>query len=127
GGDTATTVHTIGVTVNAVADAPNLTVSDASGNEDSAIPLSISSSLTDTDGSENLSITVSGIPSGASLDNTAHNVPAIVGGSVTLSAAQLAGLSITPPSNSDADFTLTVTAKSTETNGGDTATTVHTI
>src|SRR5262245_65773638 len=43
GGDTETTVDTIDVTVTAVADAPNLTVADASGNEDTAIPLSIRS------------------------------------------------------------------------------------
>src|SRR5207344_1958994 len=105
---TASSTHTIAVTVNAVADAPTLTVADASGNEDTAIPLSISSALTDTDGSESLAITITGIPAGASLDNTAHNVPAIVGGSVTLTSAQLAGLAITPPANSGTDFTLTV-------------------
>ena len=37
----------------------------AAGNEDGAIPLSIGSSLTDTDSSESLSITISGVPSGA--------------------------------------------------------------
>ena len=55
--------ETIDVTVDAVADAPTLTVADATGNEDSAIALSIASSLTDTDGSESLSdITISGLP-----------------------------------------------------------------
>ena len=39
----------------------------ASGNEDTAIALSISSALTDTDGSETLSITISGVPAGATL------------------------------------------------------------
>jgi VCBS repeat-containing protein len=42
---------------------------------------------------------------------------------VTLAPAQLAGLTITPPLNSDADFDLTVTAKSTEGENGDTAST----
>src|SRR5258708_26045854 len=49
--------------------------------------------------------------------------------STTLSRS-LAGLSIKPPANSDADFNLTVTATSTEAGpsapGQDTASTVHT-
>src|SRR3712207_8346389 len=40
-----------------VADAPTLVVSNASGNEDAAIPLSITPALVDEDGSETLSIT----------------------------------------------------------------------
>src|SRR5207302_1804201 len=96
---TASTAHDILVTVNAVADAPTLTVADATGNEDAAIALSISSALTDTDGSESLSITISGVPTGASLNHGIDNG----GGSWTLTPAQLAGLTITPPANSDAD------------------------
>ncbi|HUT51391.1 MAG TPA: hypothetical protein VM325_18830, partial [Alphaproteobacteria bacterium] len=123
GGDTATTVDTIDVTVDAVADAPTLTVADTSGNEDTAIPISISSALTDTDGSETLAVTVSGVPAGASLSAGTDQG----GGVWTLTPAQLAGLTITPPADSDVDFTLTVTATATETDGGDTATTVDTI
>ena len=48
GGDTATTSGSILVTVNAVADAPTLAVAAASGDEDTAIPLSISAALADT-------------------------------------------------------------------------------
>ncbi|WP_199237634.1 hypothetical protein, partial [Azospirillum sp. TSH64] len=51
----------------------------------------------------------SGIPAGASLSNTAGNTLTISNGSITLTPDQLAGLKITPPSNSDDDFTLTVT------------------
>ena len=121
GADTATTVDTIDVTVDPVADAPTLTVSDATGNEDSAIALSIASALTDTDGSESLAVTVAGVPIGATLSAGADQG----GGVWTLTPAQLAGLTVTPPSDSDVDFTLTVT--STSTDGADTATTVDTI
>ena len=114
-------VATVTITVNAVADAPTLTVAAASGDEDTAIPLSISSALTDTDGSEALSITISGVPTGAALSAGTDNGD----GSWTLTSAQLAGLTITPPANSDADFSLTVTATSTD--GGDTESTVDTI
>jgi hypothetical protein len=96
-------------------------VADTSGDEDTAIALSIASALTDTDGSESLAITISGVPSGASLSAGTD-----AGGGVwTLTPAQLAGLTITPPADSDADFTLTVTA--TATDGADTSTTVDTI
>ena len=69
---------------------------------------------------ESLAVTVSGVPSGASLSAGSDQ-----GGVWTLTPAQLAGLTITPPSNDSSDFTLTVTATSTD--GSDTATTVDTI
>ncbi|WP_199235351.1 hypothetical protein, partial [Azospirillum sp. TSA6c] len=106
----ATTSQTLHVTVDPVTDTPTLSVTAASGNEDTAIPLTITPALTDLDGSEALTITISGIPTGASLSNTAGNTLTISNGSITLTPDQLAGLKITPPLNSDADFTLTVTA-----------------
>jgi len=102
----------------ATADAPTLTANDVSGDEDSAIALDITSALTDS--SETLSITVSGVPTGATLSAGTDNGD----GSWTLTPAQLSGLTLTPPSDSDADFTLTVTATSTD--GSDTAQTVDT-
>ena len=57
------------IIVDAVADAPTLTASNASGEEGTSINLNVSAGLTDTDGSESLSkITISGIPNGASLN-----------------------------------------------------------
>ena len=106
----AFTTGTIKVTVNAVADAPTLTLADASGDEDTAIPLGIAGTLADTDGSETLSVLVSGVPSDATLSAGTKNLD----GTWTLTSAQLAGLTITPPSNSDADFTLTVKATAAE-------------
>ncbi|MFZ9001846.1 MAG: hypothetical protein ACO20H_11120 [Bacteriovoracaceae bacterium] len=111
GGDTAVTSGVINVSVAPDADAPTLIISDAAGDEDSAIPLSISSELTDS--SELLSINISDIPEGATLSAGTPNSD----GSYTLTPAQLDGLTITPPENSDEDFTLNITAISTESDG----------
>ena len=107
------------MSVAADADAPTLTVSDASGTEDQAIALDITSALSDA--SETLSITISGVPAGASLSAGTDNGD----GSWTLETGDLAGLSITPAADSDADFTLSVTATSTD--GSDTASTLGSI
>ncbi|MBF0193452.1 MAG: hypothetical protein HQL71_02800, partial [Magnetococcales bacterium] len=119
----STVTGVINVSVAADADAPTLTLESASGVEDSAISLDIASGLTDTDGSESLSITIEGVPTGATLSNGTNNGD----GTWTLGAEDLADLSVTPANNSDEDFTLTVTASSTEANGGDTAFTTQTI
>ena len=117
GTDTASTTASLAVTVAAVADTPTLTAASASGDEDTAIALEIAATLPDEDGSEVLSVTISGIPDGASLSAGTVNPD----GSVTLTPDQLAGLTITPPEDSDVDSTLEVTA--TVIDGDDTATT----
>ena len=111
-----------GVTVTGVADSPTVTVQNATGNEDAAIPLNLQTALTDTDGSESITaITITGIPNGATLTGGTNNgAITVTNGSATLTPAQLTNLKITPPANSDADFTLKVTATSAE--GGTTAT-----
>ncbi len=120
----ASTSATIDVQVDAVADAPTLNVtSAATGDEDSSIALSISSSLVDGDNSESLLIEISGVPTGASLSAGTDNG----GGSWTLTPAELSGLTITPPAHSDAEFQLTVTATASETNPTSDNTTVTTL
>ena len=90
-------------------------MSDAAGFEDGAIPLRIGAAVTDTDGSEAITdITVSGVPEGAVLSAGTDNGD----GTWTLSRVQLTGLTITPPPDSGADFTLTVSATATEAAGG---------
>src|SRR6185437_7897493 len=117
-GGSATTTTTLSVTVNAVADAPVVTVTPAVGNEDTAIALNIGAALADTDGSESITnITISGVPNGATLSAGTNNG----NGTWTLTPAQLSGLSITPAANSDVDFNLTVSATSTEAIGGSSA------
>ncbi len=106
---------------------PNLEVEDASGYEDNAIPLNIDASLSDTDGSETMSITISDIPEGATLTDGDGNEITVTDGSADLSADQLEGLSITPPTDSDLDFDLSVSVTSTETNTGETSTVDATI
>jgi hypothetical protein len=72
---------------------PNLSVSNATGNEDTAIPLTINSALNDLDGSETLTITITGVPAGATLSTGTDNG----GGNWSLTQGQLAGLTLTPP------------------------------
>ncbi|HEY9079783.1 DUF4114 domain-containing protein [Magnetovibrio sp.] len=84
--------------------------------------LDITSSLNDTDGSETLSILVSGVPSGAELSAGTDNGD----GTWTLSTDQLSGLTVTVPENVSGDLDLTVTATATEPNG-DTASVSQTV
>ena len=106
-----------------VADVPTVTVSNATGGEDTPIPLNIIVALEDTDGSESITdITVSGVPTGAQLSAGTDNQD----GTWTLTPSDLLGLTVTPPADSNADFSLTVSATSTE-NDGDEATTVATL
>ena len=122
-GDTASVSTSVGIDGDDEAEAPELEVSAAEGNEDNAIGLDISAALTDTDGSETLSITISGMPNGAELSAGTDNGD----GSWTLTPEQLVGLTVTPPEDSDADFTLSVEATSVEQSTGDTAVTTGTI
>ena len=126
-GDTSTTTGTIDVSVAADADAPTLDLDStvagdqstgaAGGLEDEPIDLDIASALTDTDGSEALSITIEGVPAGATLNYGTFDPQT---GNWTLAESDLAGLQVNPAPNSNDDFTLRVTATSTEADGGDT-------
>ena len=93
---------------------PALTVNDATGLANAAIPLNISVDFADSDGNDIRTILISGLPSGATLSAGTNNN----NGSYTLTPAQLTGLTVTP--TTDADFILTVTATASET-AGDTA------
>ncbi|WP_430471017.1 beta strand repeat-containing protein [Thalassospira lucentensis] len=115
GEDVATTSGSITVDVAGVADAPTLDVADASGSEDSAIALDIDAGLTDS--SETLTVTISGVPDGASLSAGTDNGD----GTWTLSSTDLEGLSITPADDFSGSFDLGVTAQSAD--GEDVATT----
>ncbi|MBF0171114.1 MAG: hypothetical protein HQK87_08510, partial [Nitrospinae bacterium] len=123
GGDSREALQTIRVVVEADADGPRLDLANISGVEDRAIPLSISSSLVDADGSESLTVTVAGLPAGATLSAGTDNGD----GSWSLTPDQLTGLTLTPPADSDQPFSLTISATATEAHGGDTATTIGTM
>ncbi|MGB0682094.1 MAG: beta strand repeat-containing protein [Magnetovibrionaceae bacterium] len=113
GGATSERNLTIKVGVEAEADDVRLQGSDAAGGEDEAIALDIQAALTDTDGSERLSIVISNVPEGAELSAGSDGG----NGTWTLEPGDLEGLTITPPANSDADFRLDVEAVSREANG----------
>ena len=83
----------------------------------------IAASLTDTDGSETLSIQISGVPAGATLSAGTN----LGGGVWSLTAAQLVGLTMTPPTNFTGTINLGVTATSTETSNGSMASTSGTL
>ncbi len=122
--DAASTLATLGVTVNAVADAPNLVVAPASGDEDTPIALMIAPSLVDTDGSESLTVTLTGAPLGALVTDGTNSILVTAAGQVIdLTGWNFASVSITPPANDNTDFVLTIAANATEANGGATATT----
>jgi translation elongation factor EF-1beta len=127
GDDTATSTSTFDVAVAADADAPTVTATDVSGSEDGSIDLDIASALTDTDGSESLSVTLSGIPDGAVLTDGSGNEITVTDGVADVDPAALSDLSITPPENFNGSFDLTVSATSTEADGGDAATTTSTL
>ncbi len=121
---TAQETSAISVQVDAVADQPELIVtSTATGDEDTPITLDISGALLDTDGSETLELEISGVPTGATLSAGTD----LGAGVWRLVPADLAGLTLTPPANSDAEFQLTITATATETSPTSTDTTIDTV
>ncbi len=96
-----------------LAAGPDLIVQDSAGDEDTTILLDIVAAP--SDGVRTVSdVTISGIPSGATLSAGTLNLD----GTVTLTQAQLINLTITPPPDSDVDFTLSVSETSTEIIGG---------
>ncbi|MFT6436016.1 MAG: type IV pilus assembly protein PilY1 [Candidatus Azotimanducaceae bacterium] len=107
----------IDVTFNDVADLPTLSLTaTASGNEDSPIALTVGGALVDVDGSESLSVTIAGVPAGATLNAGSD----LGGGAWSVSSDDFAGLAVTPPTNSVTPFSLTAAAVATELSGGST-------
>ncbi|MCF8467246.1 MAG: VWA domain-containing protein, partial [Sneathiella sp.] len=111
---------TIDVLIDAVADIPALTLdggagnSSASGDENTAIALpDVAAGLQDMDGSETLSISIGGVPTGATLSDGLNNFVGD-GSDANVTGWDLANLTITPATDDDSDFTLTVTATATE-------------
>ncbi|MGF6397411.1 surface adhesion protein [Pseudomonas frederiksbergensis] len=91
------------------------------GAEGTSVHLSaIKTALTDTDGSESLSVKISGIPAGSVLtDGTGHTFTATTtNGEANVTGWNLGTLTVTPPPYYNGQFTLTVTSTSTEVQGG---------
>jgi Mg-chelatase subunit ChlD len=107
------------INVTPVADAPIVNVISAEGNEDTAIKLTVSTALVDTDGSEKLSpVTVAGIPVGAVLTDGSHSYTSEKDGdgTVVLKDWDLTKLTITPPGDYNGPINLQVSVTSTESN-----------
>ncbi|OCX21831.1 retention module-containing protein [Pseudomonas graminis] len=122
----ASTPATGNISVTPVADAPTVTVSNAQGNEDSAIKLNVSTALVDTDGSESLGpFVVSGIPVGAVLTDGTHSYTSIPtgDGAVYINGWDLTNLTITPPKDFNGSINLQVSSTSTELTGQSATTT----
>ena len=122
--------ETVNITVVAVADAPNLSSSDITGDEDVETLIDLSSSLNDTDGSENLTLYFTAVPDGCSLSNGTNNGD----GSWMVLPEELSGLALLTPIhfNSELQYyperygydlsgslNIPVTAVSTESSNGD--------
>ncbi|MCG3653499.1 cadherin-like domain-containing protein [Aliarcobacter butzleri] len=105
------------VEVNAVADTPILEVSNSLGDEDTQITLNINALLVDTDGSEALKIKIENIPDGATLNHGIKDEFGIW----HLLPHELNNLTITPNLHDAKDFTIKVTASSTEAENEDIA------
>lgn len=118
-GDTQATTRTVTLSVAPSADAPVVTVKNATGDEDGTIKLDLTASLTDKDGSEVLSVVIDGLPEGARLSKGINNGD----GSWTLTPSQLAGLTVTPPADWSGTMNLTMLAHARETSNGSVATT----
>lgn len=110
----ASTDDSFNVLVDAVADVPDLSAGDVSGEEGTTIPLSITTAVTDTDGSEVIELVkIGNLPTGATL--TAGTFDSVENVWI-VSPADLSGLGIVIPDGVTGDFTLSVESVSYEQN-----------
>ncbi|MGI9276176.1 MAG: VCBS domain-containing protein, partial [Endozoicomonas sp.] len=114
--------------VTPIANTPSLVLAAAVVNsvEDTPVPLGITSSLSDSDGSESLTLTLSGIPSGSTITDGNNSIHSD-GSDLDISSWQLSTLQLVPPANSTTGFTLTVTASTTESGNSDSASVSRTL
>ncbi|WP_409261913.1 immunoglobulin-like domain-containing protein, partial [Pseudomonas putida] len=98
------------------------------GPENGSVKLvGISSSLTDTDGSEALSVKLGGIPAGSVISDSAGHSATVGATAVDVSGWTLSSLTIKTPSYYSGQFDVKVTSTSTESVGGSFATTEGTL
>jgi VCBS repeat-containing protein len=106
----------VGIAVSPVADAPPVPSAFA-GNAGGTITLAGLTALTDTDGSESLSLNLSGFPAGSVFNaghldaNTGHWVISVA----DITGLHGAALTVTPPANYGGNFSLHVDATVTDT------------
>ncbi|MBV4554002.1 type I secretion C-terminal target domain-containing protein, partial [Pseudomonas sp. SWRI102] len=97
------------------------------GAEGGSVNLSkITTALTDTDGSESLSVKIGGMPEGSVLsDGAGHTATVGANGEASVSGWNLGSLNLTPPTYFNGQINLTVTSTSTEALGGSAVTTAQ--
>ncbi|WP_447737624.1 retention module-containing protein [Pseudomonas laurentiana] len=78
----------------------------------------IATALTDTDGSESLNVTLSGIPKGTVLSDGAGHTVTVGSAPVDVTDWKLSGLTLTPPAYYKGSFDIIVTSTATESLGG---------
>ncbi|MBI1386374.1 MAG: hypothetical protein GC150_15815 [Rhizobiales bacterium] len=107
--------HTI--VVNAVADAPIVTGDTETTSEDAPVHLDdLSAVLRDLDGSETLSVRITGVPAGASLTDGLGG-PAFASpsaGVFTIPVASLGNVFFVPPAQAHGTYDMTIVATATE-------------
>lgn len=123
-GDTHTTTFPYLVTVIPVADQPPALGGNYTTNEDTPVTLTHStttllSGLVDADGSEALTLSLTGVPAGATINGRSPDSSGVV--TITLTELD-AGLVFLPPPNANGTYTLTLVATSTEQANGVSAT-----
>ena len=118
--------RTIDVVVGGIADVPNLSIDNTAGwHSDAAfpfaseIPVEITSSLVDSDGSEELTLEVQNLLPGIIFNNGSS----VVGNKWSLEPADLIDLKVIIPPGLEQDFNMNVVAIATETIGSDTIST----
>lgn len=127
-GDTSTYSDTIGVHVEAVADAPVLNAEDLALTEGEPIPLDITAQLVDADGSETLGVYLTGLPPEATLTHGSQLTAPMEIGGTTLPAGtwvidpeDLDSVGIVVPDTYSRDLDLNAYAATTEAMNGDAA------
>ena len=89
------------------------------GQEGGSVKLvSITTGLVDTDGSESLNVTLSGIPQGTVLSDGAGHTAIVGTAPVNVTGWTLSGLTLKPPTYYKGSFDITVTSTATERLGG---------
>ena len=103
----------IAIHVEAVADESSLLIEPARGLVGETIPLTLAASTLDLDGSERLTMRISGLPDGAKLSAGIRQTD----GTWLLSSADLPSLMLTLPQDGAQQFDLAITVTTTERNG----------
>ena len=110
------TPNTMTINLAPISDGPTIDAPAVSTLPGEAVPIEIDVTLIDMDGSETLdnTVTIDNIPAGVEVFGPGMTPIPVVGGTATLTLADLADLTFVPPSDIQGVFNLTITAGSTD-------------